>query len=149
MCENSTSSTRAKAGFLGIVLAATALASCKSEDERARKLEAQRLSDAVRVVREAPHNAKSQPLQALQTIACRYPSSCLTQQICVQAYRLHQQAVERSTLLRQRLRDPDKGTANDDAIGQLLILTEKDLERAKQMMDECLRLETAMLVETR
>jgi hypothetical protein len=146
VCENSTSSALA-ATILGVALASTAFLSCKSEHEHARKAEAQRVSDAVRAVREAPHNAKSQPLEVLKSLACRHPSTCQTQQVCAQAYSLHQQAVDRSSLLRQNLRDGH--AVNDDAVGQLLLLTEKDLDRAKQLMDECLRLETTMLVETR
>jgi hypothetical protein len=120
---------------------------CRSEAERAESREAELVSSAIQTLRAAPHNEKRPPLDRLRELECRHVRTCEAQQICAQAYSLHQKALDTSSLLRQKLREGSAPSV--EAVGELLALAEKDLERSRRMMDECLRLETTMLVEAR
>lgn len=105
------------------------------------------MASAVQAVRAAPHNDKETALSKLRSLSCQHPPVCETQEVCVQAYRLHQQALETASLVRQSLRNDVQMDASKAA--EVLALSEKDLERAKVLIDECLQLETALVVEAR
>jgi hypothetical protein len=135
--------------LLGIAvgLAPVACLACRSEAERAQSLEAATMSSAIQSLRAAPHNAKDAPLATLKGLECRHPLACETQQMCVQAYTLHTKALEMGSLLRERLRQGNQ--PSEAAAKELLAVAEKDLEASKRMVDQCLELETGMLVEAR
>lgn len=123
------------------------LVACKSAAERKFEQESRTLSIVVRELRDAPHNAKQPGIERLRGLGCEHPRACQTQQVCLQAYTLHQSAMETTTELRRRLRD---GAAIDrTAASELIEINERSLARARELMDECLELETGLVVDTR
>lgn len=129
---------------VGLWLAPTA---CRSAEERAQATEAATLSSAIQLLRAAPNAQKQGPLATLRALPCHYPRACETQQLCVQAYALHTKALETSALVREGTRRGDPTT--EGAAAALLTGVEKDLELAKRLMEQCLELETTLLVEAR
>jgi hypothetical protein len=138
-------SRRAACALAGLSLLLAS--ACRSEEERARSLEALAMSSAIFDLRAAPHDEKRAELDRLQKLTCKNPRACEAQQVCAQAYGLHQKALHTSSGLRREVGEGNGRSA--EAAAELLALAEQDLEHARRMMQECLRLETTMLVEAR
>ncbi len=120
------------------VLLAVLTPACKSAAQREAEGEVARIAQLVDALRDAPNNAKETPLEELRRQTCSAPAACELQQICVQAYALHGRAIETTMRVRQAMRD---GTGAVGAAQDLLDLTERDLAKAKTMMDRCVSLE--------
>lgn len=129
-----------------LVAVALLLLACRSEAERKRTLAALTVSSAIQAVRQAPHDDKAPALEQLRASPCAEPQSCEVKEVCVQAYALHQRSVETTENLRREL---DRTAAPPAGVAELLAATERDLDAAKRLIDECLRLESVMLVEAR
>jgi hypothetical protein len=140
-----------KASFRGRLLAPLcggllALCGCRSEGERRETLEALAVSSAIQALREAPHDDKAAALERLEAMPCTSPRAREAKELCAQAYALHQRSIDRTREIRATLAQtaaPPPGAA------QVVGRAEKDLEAANRMMQECLRLETIMIVEAR
>lgn len=120
---------------LGSLLTCTG---CKSQAERDAEAEIARIAFAVGQLRDAANNEKNPPLSRLRAEQCSVPAACELQQVCVQAYTLHLKSIEMAQRVRQALRE---GTENTEAAATLLSISEKDLAKARTMMDQCVTLE--------
>lgn len=112
---------------------------CKSQAEREEARDVARIAHRVDELRDAPNNAKVAPLAALKAEACKQPKVCELKTICVQAYELHVESIQASSKVRQRLRESDD--AQPAAALSLLQLAEKNLAKARALIDRCIALE--------
>lgn len=137
---------RRPARYLGVVPSAAltlacclaAVVGCKSQAQREAEAEVARIAFAVGQLRDAANNEKRAPLERLRAERCKVPVACELQQLCAQAYGLHLDAIDTANRVRQALRD---GAENKEAAATLLTISEKDLAKAKTMMDRCVKLE--------
>jgi hypothetical protein len=134
------------AGTWVLCAGALALCSCRGEAARQKTLEALTLSAAIQALRQAPHDDKTAALARLRALQCVAPRACEAKEVCVQAYSLHQKAIDATREIRTRLASSAEPPASAD---QVLAGAANDLQAAKAMMQECLQLETALVVETR
>jgi hypothetical protein len=128
-----------------VALALFASCACRSETERRRTLDALLVSSAVEAVREAPHDDKGAALERLRVTSCTDARACAVKELCLQAYTLHQKSVATTRAL---ARAEPSGELPSGA-AELLARAERDLAAAKRMSEECLRLETALVLEAR
>ena len=126
-----------RAGACWALLALSAFG-CKSRAERLAAEEVGRISFAVDRLREAPNNAKRAPLERLEAEACSVPVACELQQICIQGYSLHLRATESTNRVREALRQRAQEL---EGAARLLEVSERDLSRAKGLIDRCVSLE--------
>ncbi len=131
--------------LLSVVLVTSAW-SCRSQSERDTEVEVARIAYAVKQVRDAANNDKLEPLSRLRAESCNTPLGCELQQLCVQAYSLHQRSLETTAKVRTALRS---GNAPKEAAADLLAMAEKDLKQAKQMIQTCNERERDLLRELR
>lgn len=115
-------------------LVLTLVCSCRSEQEREVSREVAAMAHLVNQVREAPHNAKAEPLRQASAATCKAAPVCELQQVCVQAYRLHADAVELGVSASRATNDPD-------LIRDVLARAERDLALAKEGMERCVALQ--------
>jgi hypothetical protein len=80
-----------------------ALAACRGEAARQRTVEALAVSSAIQSLRQAPHDDKMAALGGLRDLPCAHPRACEAKEVCVQAYALHQKAIDATRLLKARL----------------------------------------------
>lgn len=119
---------------------------CKSQSERELGAEIAKISLAVNSLRDAPHNQKTQPLDALRTTTCERAEACEYRQICLQAYELHAKSTAATEKVRVLMREgqPDPAQAT-----RLLELGERELSRARSLMARCVELQGLLERETR
>ncbi len=120
--------------------------SCRSQAERDAEAEVARIAFAVKQVRDAPNNEKVAPLGRLRAERCSTAYGCELHQVCLQAYSLHQKALETTTKVRTAMRE---GNARHAAAADILALAEKDLNRAREMIQACNTRERELLDELR
>jgi hypothetical protein len=123
---------------LALALAGASLCGCRSQAEREASAEIARIAYAVDQLRDAPSNAKQQPLELLQKEPCSVPQACELQQVCVQGYSLHLRALQAASSVRAALQS---GKANPEIAAELLQNSEQDLTKAKALSDRCVALE--------
>jgi hypothetical protein len=128
---------RAGAGWLGFCLAVTP--SCKSDAERAELAEVAHLVEHIDRLRRADNADKAPLLGALSAAECRGADACALKDLCVRAYRLHQDALDAIAAAKRRASgDP---TALDDVAkaheASRLSAIEGDLSEAKVLAERC------------
>jgi hypothetical protein len=107
---------------------------CRSEKEREISREVAAMAHLVNQLRDAPHNAKEEPLRAATAVHCKSPQACELQQVCVQAYRLHADAILLSV-------HASRSDTTPDVIRDVLARAERDLGVAKDGMERCVALQ--------
>lgn len=117
----------------GVALAFT-VCGCRSEAEREVSREVAAMAHLINQLREAPHNAKTEPLRVASEAACKAPPVCELQQVCVQAYRLHADAVALGV-------KASRADTSPALIRDVLSRVERDLTLAKEGMDRCVALQ--------
>jgi hypothetical protein len=110
------------------------LSGCRSEKEREVSREVATMAHLINQLREAPHNAKTAPLREASQLACKAAPVCELQQVCVQAYRLHADAVQLGV-------QASRAENNPDLIRDVLARAERDLALAKEGMERCVALQ--------
>ncbi len=115
-------------------LSFVALCACRSEKEREVSREIAAMAHLINQLRDAPHNAKAEPLRLASEIQCKAAPVCELQQVCVQAYRLHADAIQLGV-------QASRSESNPDLIRDVLARAERDLGLAKDGMDRCVALQ--------
>lgn len=110
---------------------------CRSEAEREVSREVAAVAFAVNQLREAPTNAKGEPLTTLLGLTCKAPPACELQQVCASAYRLHAEAVQMGVQASQL----GSGGYGPQLAADLLARAEKQLAEAKAGTERCVALE--------
>ena len=119
-----------------LLVAALALLGCRSQEARALEAEAARIGRAVDALRDAPNEAKSPLLAALEAEACDDPETCGLKALCSRAYSRHVEGVEKSARVKALLA-PDAGTEAARAAVALLREAESALAEAAKLTEEC------------
>jgi hypothetical protein len=117
-----------------LVVAVLMLCACRSQQEREVSREIAAMAHLINQLREAPHNAKTQPLRAASELGCKAAPACELQQVCVQAYRLHADAVQLGVVA-------SRAEDNPTLIRDVLERAERDLTLAKEGMARCVALQ--------
>jgi hypothetical protein len=90
---------------LSLALGGLALSCCllACPDSREAKVagSAGQVARAIELVRNADNDAKRAPLAALGKVACGSPEVCAVRDVCVEAYKLHVDAVEMTQLAKE------------------------------------------------
>lgn len=107
---------------------------CRSEKEREASREIAAMAHLINQLREAPNNAKAEPLRAAGDVPCKAAPACELQQVCVQAYRLHADAIELGV-------SASRAETNPQLVRDVLARAERDLALAKDGMDRCVALQ--------
>lgn len=107
---------------------------CRSEKERAVSREIAQMTHLINQLRDAPHNAKAAPLRAASDAPCKVAPACELQQVCVQAYRLHADAVQMGVVAGRAESSPER-------VRDVLERAERDLAVAKEGMERCVALQ--------
>lgn len=124
--------------YTGAVIAtAFAVCGCRSAEQRETSREVARVAHLVNQLRDAPHNAKEQPLSELLAAECTSAPACELKHVCASAYRLHADAVELGV---------QAGKQRPDGYGpviaaDLLKRAEKQLGDAKAGTERCVQLQ--------
>lgn len=92
------------------------------------------MAHLINQLRDAPHNAKADPLRAASDVECKSAPVCELQQVCVQAYRLHADAVQLGV-------QASRSDTNPDLVREVLSRAERDLALAKDGMQRCVALQ--------
>lgn len=120
--------------LLGVVLTASFTLGCRSEKEREVSRELARMTHLINQLRDAPHNAKEAPLLAASAEPCKAAPACELQQVCVQAYRLHADAVQMGVVA-------SRAGSKPELVRDVLERAERDLALAKEGMERCVALQ--------
>lgn len=122
----------ARAALLALLSPPTA--GCQSDARRAEQGRTALLAERIARVRRAHNRDKRPLLLELKATECVGPEACGLKDLCVQAYELHQQALdELAALSRVAARDAAPGPD----VGPRLRRTEQDLSRARQLGERC------------
>ena len=128
---------RAGVVWLGFCLAVTP--SCKSDAERAELAEVAHLVEHIDRLRRADNADKEPLLGALSAAPCRGADACALKDLCVRAYRLHQDALDAIAAAKRRA--AGDAAALDEAAkareAKRLSAIEKDLTEAKALAERC------------
>lgn len=122
--------------MLRTLLLALALLGCRSQEARALEAEAARIGRAVDALRDAPNEAKSPLLAALEGEACNDPETCGLKALCSRAYSRHVEGLEKSARVKALLA-PDAGTGPAREAVALLREAEDALAEAAKLTEEC------------
>lgn len=88
---------------LGLIVLCTLFAGCNGETREALRAEASRVYRAVELLRQAPHDAKRTPLEALAKTTCTDKEVCATKDLCYRAYSLHVSAADALAAVRREV----------------------------------------------
>jgi hypothetical protein len=116
-------------------------AGCKGEREQAERAEAGRITHAIGALREADNDAKPPRIAALDREPCTSQELCELKRACVEAYRLHVRGLEAARAASRAL-DSDAETQAEQ-IARLIAASERDLVRARELVQRCSDLESA------
>jgi hypothetical protein len=127
--------------FFGAAVAALALTlGCKGEREQAERAEAGRITHAIAALREAENEAKPPRIAALDREKCTSEKLCEMKRVCIDAYRLHVRAIDGSRVAGRAL-EADGGSEAGQRIAELVAASERDLLRARELVQRCNDLE--------
>ncbi len=119
-----------------LLAAALALFGCRSQEARAVEAEAARISRAVDALRDAPNEAKSPLLRALDAESCDHPETCGLKALCSRAYSRHVEGLDKSARVKALLA-PDAGADQAQAAAALLSEAEAALGEARRLTEDC------------
>lgn len=119
-----------------LVVSALALFGCRSQEARALEAEGARIGRAVDALRDAPNEAKSPLLRALDAEACDHAETCGLKALCSRAYARHVEGLDKSAQVKTLLA-ADAGADQAQAAAALLRAAESDLREASQLTEEC------------
>lgn len=108
---------------------------CPSTDRDAARAEAGRLSHAIEQLRDAHNEDKRAPLAALERISCSADDRCKMQKTCLDAYRMHIEALDQLALARQSLEHSDAPMTEQATA--LIAAAQQGLTRAKDAAKRC------------
>jgi hypothetical protein len=128
--------------MLAIFALSSCAAGCKGEREQAERAEAGRIAHAIAALREADNDAKPPRIAALDREECTSQEICELKRACVEAYRLHVRGLEASRVASRAL-DSDAGSQSGQRIAELVSASERDLVRARELVQRCSDLESA------
>lgn len=111
------------------------LGACKSSGERMHQGQVANLAERIDRLRRAENPDKRALLEALTLAPCPDATACGLKDLCVRAYRLHQDALDSIRAL-QAVAHADGGSVPPD-IGEQLTHTRAVLERARQLTETC------------
>jgi hypothetical protein len=117
-----------------LLLTLTLGSSCQSDAERARLAQVARLAEHIDRLRRADNSDKRAPLAALVAADCHDDTSCALKDLCVRAYELHQGSLDAINALK---RVAERDAAALERARANLEATERDLVRAKELMEQC------------
>ncbi len=121
------------------------VSACRARAERERDAALARLALAIDAVRDAPNGEKAPPLARLRKLACRYPSECELQELCVQGYSLHVRSIEHTAQVRRALKQ--EPTAAGDTLLLLLAQSEAEQQRAHALITRCGERQSQLLTQ--
>jgi hypothetical protein len=127
--------------FFAATTAVVLALGCKGEREQAERAEAGRLTHAIAALREAENAAKPPRIAALDREKCTSEALCEMKRVCVDAYRLHVRGLEASRVASRAL-DADGGSQPGRRIAELVAASERDLVRARELVQRCTDLES-------
>lgn len=119
-----------------LLVSALALLGCRSQEARALEAEAARIGRAVDALRDAPNEAKSPLLRALDAEACENPDTCGLKALCSRAYARHVEGLDKSARVKTLLA-PDAGADRTQAAAALLREAESALGEAQRLTEDC------------
>lgn len=112
---------------------------CKSDAERAELAEVAHLVEHIDRLRRADNADKAPLLGALSAAECRGADACALKDLCVRAYRLHQDALDAITAAKRRASGdaaaPDAAAKAREATR--LAAIQDDLTQAKSLAERC------------
>jgi hypothetical protein len=128
-----------RAGVVGLWLCLAHTPGCKSDAERAELAEVAHLVEHIDRLRRADNADKEPLLGALSAAECRGADACALKDLCVRAYRLHQDALDAIAAAKRRASDDAAAldaaaTAREAA---RLSAIEGDLNEAKGLTERC------------
>lgn len=125
---------------MAVVVRALALAAglsfmgCRGEAVEARRSEAGRLAEAVRLLRGAPSEERRPLLEALASAPCAEPDLCALRKTCADAYALELSARDALGAVRHAAQGAEP--VQREAV-ELLTRSEEDLRRAAELARVC------------
>lgn len=128
---------RSSAYTLAVIATAFAVCGCRSAEQRETSREVARVAHLVNQLRDAPHNAKEEPLSQLLAIDCTSAPACELKHVCASAYRSHADAVDLGVQASKQGSDGYGPLIAAD----LLKRAEKQLADAKAGTERCVQLQ--------
>lgn len=136
--------TRRAVGRSILALALTfAVTGCGREARERERAEAGRISHAVDGLRQARNADKASWLRALAREPCVFERTCDLKRHCARAYELELQVLDGVRAARTALDDRDGGLA----AGALVLASERELARAKDLQRQCVAAQGALRLE--
>jgi hypothetical protein len=119
-----------------LLASALALIGCRSQEARALEAEAARLGRAIDALRDAPNEAKTPLLRALDAEACDHTETCGLKALCSRAYTRHVEGLDKSARVKALLA-PDAGAHQAREAALLLGEAESAVGEARKLTEDC------------
>lgn len=126
---------RGRAALGAASLCLSFLGACKSSAERTHQGQVAHLAERIDRLRRADNSDKRALLDALTLVPCPDATACGLKDLCVRAYRLHQDALDSIRAL-QAIAHADAGSV-PAGISEKLSHTRTVLEQARQLTENC------------
>src|SRR5687767_13520953 len=127
---------------LRLIVLSIVIAGCNGEAREALRAEASRVYRAVEVLRQAPHDAKRAPLEALAKTPCTEKQVCATKDLCHRAYSLHVSAADALAAVRREV--SRSGDPVSPGATPALERAQSLLEQSRALSAECADAQAAL-----
>jgi hypothetical protein len=134
--------------LLLVALSSATPVACDGTQQAAERSDADRVAHAVRLLREAPNDAKRPLLRALEGVECTSPRACEVRERCLEGYGSYLEALDAIATARRALAR-DGGAAADERTALLLAVAQRKLKQAEVAVERCTVLSAALVRKSR